>query len=644
MNFFRLCLALLVGAGIGFFLGSKAATHQQTLTDNVRSSDRLAVVGQESLGGGGSSLREKLPTALGDPKPLSAQQLNEDFEKLKGAGMSGVEIAAEWARLRENLFVSDLPALASDLISPGGGDKSRLLTEVINAWAEKDPRSALNFAQSIKATNLRAQAMHSVLQTAGRIDYAATLELAEGINDRVLLSRMRSAALTTLAQRDPAKAFAIAREKAEPNNPTLIMSVLKEWTAQDPVAAQRAAAQLAGREGYYARQTIVDTLAQQDPQAAWDYAKSLLAQESVNPSPDMLRQVVKVWAQYNPAKAIEAASTIPDVSKRQYALADAVVTWATSDLKAAMEYSISIGDEGARGNILYALAREEYVDPAIVFDTLLDHAPAETLSRSVPAVIQRWSRSNPRQAAAALLRLPAGNIMSSSAESVAKEWVVSSPAECQQILNWAASLPEGRARDGALKEIFSTLGAQDPAMASQLINSSAATNNSEALEGLIQGWSSKSPANAARYALSNPAISENTSAIRDIVRSWSRSSPTEAAAFIQSTPEDMRPFLAEALVDSWVLTDLQSAAAWVKAQPVGPSRDAGISSILENIRSADPEKALEWSQSMSDEEKRLAFSESILRSWLRDDPTGAGAWLAKPQVPQELRNEFAKER
>ena len=133
MKFFRLCLALLVGAGIGFFLGSKAATHQQTLTDNVRSSDRLAVVGQESLGGGGSSLREKLPTALGDPKPLSAQQLNEDFEKLKGAGMSGVEIAAEWARLRENLFVSDLPALASDLISPGGGDKSRLLTEVLNA-------------------------------------------------------------------------------------------------------------------------------------------------------------------------------------------------------------------------------------------------------------------------------------------------------------------------------------------------------------------------------------------------------------------------------------------------------------------------------------------------------------------------------
>jgi hypothetical protein len=644
MKILRLFLVLLVGAGIGFSLGRKEATNQQTSPANVRNSNGFAVAGQESLGGGGSSVREKVSAAIGDPEPLSAQQLNEDFEKLKAAGMSGVEIAAEWARLRGNLFVSDLPTLASDLISSGGGDKSRLLIEVLNAWAEKDTRSALNFAQSIKATNLRAQAMHSVLQTAGRIDYAATLELVDGINDRILLSRMRSAALTTLAQRDPAKAFSIAREKAEPNNPTLIMSVLKEWTAQDPVAAQQAAAQLAGREGYYARQTIVDTLAQQDPQAAWEYAKSLLAQDSVNPSPDMLRQVVKVWAQSNPAKAIEAASTIPDVSKRQYALADAVVTWATSDLKAAMEYSISVGDEGARGNILYALAQEEYVDPAMVFDTLLDHAPAETLSRSVPEVVQRWARSNPPQAAAALLLLPAGNIMSSSAESVAKEWVVSSPAECQQILNWAASLPEGRARDGALKEIFSTLGAQDPAMASQLINSSAAINNSEALEGLIQGWSSKSPADAARYALSNPAISENTSAIRDIIRTWSRASPMDAAAFIQSSPEDMRPFLAEALVDSWATIDLQSAATWVKAQPVGPSRDAGISAILENIRSADPEKALEWSQSMSDEEKRSNFSESILRSWFSDDPNGARAWLAKSQAPQELRNKFATER
>jgi hypothetical protein len=106
----------------------------------------------------------------------------------------------------------------------------------------------------------------------------------------------------------------------------------------------------------------------------------------------------------------------------------------------------------------------------------------------------------------------------------------------------------------------------------------------------------------------------------------------------------MRPFLAEALVDSWATIDLQSAATWVKAQPVGPSRDAGISAILENIRSADPEKALEWSQSMSDEEKRSNFSESILRSWFSDDPNGARAWLAKSQAPQELRNKFATER
>lgn len=634
----KFLLTLFVGAALGFLLGRSIITQQAGSPADVHSG---TVTGNESAIIATKDAPKSVSTSIDGPQPLSLQQLKEGFDNLKSGDLTGAEAAAAWTRLRESLLVSDLPALASHLLVSGGGDKSRLLTEVLNAWAEKDPRSALNFAQSAKPMTLRAQAMHSVLQTAGRSDYTTALALAEGINDRILLSRMRSAALTTLAQRDPAKAFAIARGKAEPNNPSLIMSVLKEWAAQDPLVAQQAAAQLTGREGYYARQTIVDTLAQQDPQAAWEYAKSLIAQDSVNTSPDMLRQVVKVWAQSDPAKAIEAASTIQDISKRQYALTDAVVTWATSDLKAAMEYSINVADEGARGNILYGLTQNEYVDPSIVFDALLDHAPAETLSRSVPEVMERWARSNPRQAAAALLRLPAGNILSSSAESVAREWVVSSPAEHHQILNWAGSLPEGSARDGALKEIFSTLGAQDPAMASQLINLSSASNKTEVLEGLIQGWSRKSPAEAARYALSNPAMSENTSAIRDIIRTWSRSSPTEAAAFIQSSPEDMGPFLAEALVDSWAATDLRSAAAWVKSQPVGPSRDAGISAILENIRSADPEKALEWAQSISDEEKRSDFSESILRSWHRDDPFGAKAWLANPQIPQELRNKFA---
>ncbi len=638
MKFF---LIFLVGAALGLFLGRSVATHQHTSPIDAPICTGSTVTGRGSEDIELNKAQSRSSETTQEPSALSLQQLSEGFKRLKIGDLTAVESAAAWTRLRESLLVSDLPALASDLVASGGSDKSRMLLEVLNVWAEKDPQSAFNFAQAIKPMALRVQAMHSVLQTAGRSDYGAALALADGTEDRVLLSRMRSAALTTLAQRDPAKAFAIARGKTKPNNPSLILPVLKEWTVKDPVAAQQAIAQLTGREGYYARQTIVDTLAELDPQAAWEYAKSLLDENSINISPNSLRKVVKAWAQSDPAKAIEAAFTVQDLGLRQHALMDAVVTWATSDLKAALDFSLTIEDAGARGKILSGFAENEYVDPAAIFEALVHHAPAETSSRSLSEVIKRWLRSDPQQAAAALLRLPAGGAMSSSAEAIAQEWVLSAPTDRQQILTWAASLPEGSARDGALKAVFADWGAHDPSAALQVITSSMAKNNSEALKGLIEGWGRKSPADAARYALSLSAMSDQTDAIRDIVRSWSRSSPTDAAAFIRSTPDDMRPLLAQALVDTWAYSDLGSAADWVKAQPAGPSRDAGISAIADTLRSVDPDKALEWSQSISDEEKRSNFTESILRSWLRDDPAGAEAWLVQPHVPQELRNKFA---
>ena len=640
----KIFLTFLLGAALGLFLGRSIATHQHMSPIDAPICTGSTVTGQGSEDIELNKAQRRSSDATEEPTALSLQQLSEAFERFKSGDLNAVEAAAAWTRLREDLTISDLPALASDLVASRGGDKTRMLREVFSVWAEKDPRSAFNFAQSIKPMTLRVQAMHSVLQTAGRSDYGAALALADGIEDRILLSRMRSAALTTLAQRDPAKAFAIARGKTKPNNPSLIMSILKEWTMSDPVAAQQAVVQLTGREGHYARQTIVDTLAEQDPQASWEYAKSLLDKDPISISPNSLRQVVKAWAQSDPAKAIEAAFTIEDLSQRQYALKDAAVTWATSDLKAALDFSLTIEDEGVRGKILSGLAENKYVDPATIFAALVEHAPVETFSKSLSEVIERWSRSDPQQAAAALLRLPVGDATASSAKAVAQEWVLASPADRQQILTWAASLPEGSARDAALKAVFSNWGAHDPSLALQVIASSVARNNSEALTGLIEGWGRKSPAEAARYALTLSAMSDKRDTIRDIVRSWSHSSPTDAAAFIQSTPEDMRPTLAQALVDSWADSDLGAAAAWVKAQPVGPSRDAGISVIADTIRSVDPVKALEWSQSISEEEQRSIFSQSILRSWLRDDPAAAGAWLAQPQVPQELRNKFAAER
>jgi hypothetical protein len=278
-----------------------------------------------------------------------------------------------------------------------------------------------------------------------------------------------------------------------------------------------------------------------------------------------------------------------------------------------------------------------------VFAALLEHSPTSTVFEdSVTMLMERWARTDPQAAASAALRLTPRDGLSGAVAAVAGEWSTSS-ADRQQVLNWAASLPEGDVRDAALKEAFERWGARDPAAAQQLLSAAGAEGNAQAIEGFIEGWSRANPADAARWALSLPENLRPRNAVRDAVRSWARSSPSEAAPFVESIPGSLRPEATEAFVEVWSSRDPEAAAGWVKSQPAGPAKDEGISAIVEVIADDDPETALAWTRSIADEEARLDCTEDILQSWLNDDPASAKVWMATAKIPESLRMKLSKE-
>lgn len=575
--------------------------------------------------------------AESNPESLTAEELKAEFEDLEWAHKPGIDMARAWGKLWEKLIVSDLPSLAQSLVGPGKNVQGRALSSVIFAWCEKDPESAWSFARSISIPQQRDYAVSCVMQSVGRRDHMLALSMADEVKGSTAFNRSQWMALMTLAHENPPQAFDAIVQRGRLKNEAAVRGVFNEWALNDPLKAQAAAASLSGRAAQTARQSLVETLGQSNPQAAWDYAKSLASlHESGHFENSLQNRAIEIWAESDPAKAIEAAGTIEDAGARNNAVASAVNAWANTDFDAALACALAVPDKGTRGRILLNLADNDRADSQTMFNALVENAPAGSVFRdAMSKLMGNWARNEPREAAAAVAKLPVGGALAPAVEAIAEEWA-GSRADRQQVMDWMLSLPEGSVRNGALRTVFERWGAQDPQMAKQFFAAQGRANE-DALHGLVYGWSQSNPAEAARYAVSLSPDSIPTGPLRIAVGRWAASSPDDAAMFVQAAPEKLRPELTKSLVEVWSSRNPEGVASWIKKQPAGPSKDLAISELCSAIDQEDAETALAWARTISNEEIRMDRSEKILRTWLDEDPERAKAWMATARLPPDLK-------
>jgi hypothetical protein len=305
-----------------------------------------------------------------------------------------------------------------------------------------------------------------------------------------------------------------------------------------------------------------------------------------------------------------------------------------------LSYAGAINDPGVRGHALAALARNRNADPTIMFDVLLDQAPAgDTFRNALSNLMNRWAQSNPREAAAATLQLPAGDALNAAASRLAQEWA-SSASDQTEVLAWVAQLPQGRARSQALQSVFEIWSARDATGAQRAWAALDANNRQEVLSSVAAGWSRTQPAEAAHWTATLVDQPGGQEALRRAVSAWTQSSPMEAASFVQSLPDNARSGLTSELIDRWYNTDPFSAAEWLKRQPSGPTRDEGVSAIAMAISGENPETALAWTKSIANAQSRESQQKNILRRWMMNDAASAAAWIRTAQLPPETKVEL----
>lgn len=561
---------------------------------------------------------------------------------METSGFGSMDTMRRWAGLSERLQVSDTAALASEMAKGGmAGRRETGWHLVMAAYAEKDPQAAWAFALALPAGTMRQSALSATAASITAKDPDRGLALIEAVPEQNLKRQLRAVAFANLAAKDPKRALdlALSRDNDDGEDSFSLSSIFYQWARRDPEAAKAAAARLEGRQGDQARSSLVSSLAQTDPKAAWEFAKSLPAHREGYMDPRM--QAVAAWAQTDPRAALTAALELPDAGGRTRAVSSAVGAWARSNPAEALSYAKSLSDPSLKSDVLRAMASSAEGDPRALLDVVVESMPAgDNYRDAVRNIFSNWARRDPAAAAAAVLTVPAGRVQSEAISSIASQWVAS--GKRQEALQWVRQLPEGQARENALENIFSKWATDEPQQAVAAANTLPPELRKSVIQSIASGWSNRDPQGVLQWAGSLTDPAQRRDVMRPALIQWAGDSPEAAAAYLDRLTADDRAEIMPSVVDRWASKNTEAAAEWLARQPASPAKDTAIERLGQKIAAEDHETAMSWAVTISDAKRRERQMESLARDWLRQDAAAAREWIARSPLPPETKARLLK--
>jgi len=117
------------------------------------------------------------------------------------------------------------------------------------------------------------------------------------------------------------------------------------------------------------------------------------------------------------------------------------------------------------------------------------------------------------------------------------------------------------------------------------------------------------------------------------------SDPQRGASFlIENTEPENKKQIYQQIVAQWVNTDANQAGAWLGAQPPSPDLDGARSHFATQVANRDPESAMAWAQTVTDDTQRSHTVEQVYNTWKKKDPAAATAALEGSGLPPDRLN------
>ncbi len=316
------------------------------------------------------------------------------------------------------------------------------------------------------------------------------------------------------------------------------------------------------------------------------------------------------YAEISPEKALAFASSSSGF-ERMMGTASVLRTWAAKDPRAAGAYLVGTvleegGDEWQLRRTAASVASEwSRQDPEAAL-AWAKGLPESVRGEALETVIERITTDDPQRAAAVALALPAEDRVD-ALRSIADQWSRTAPEEATA---WANAL-EGDERAGALEEA-------------------------------LQGWAYNDPDGATAFLANISDAEERDGLVPDVASRWARrgaESAADAARWLAEQEDgDGKVRATGEVVGTWMRSDPAAASTWLGEQPAGEAKDRGIVAMLEGRELREqPEIAVAWADTISDEKLRGDTVYSSTLRWLADDREAALDYISSSGSLSEVQ-------
>ncbi len=174
-------------------------------------------------------------------------------------------------------------------------------------------------------------------------------------------------------------------------------------------------------------------------------------------------------------------------------------------------------------------------------------------------------------------------------------------------VEWAEALPEGSARNVALRRVADRYVDENPSEAATWATKYAEDRATAGIVGEVgANWSHRDPQAALEWLSDLPASHGQTAGLHRALSDWTQHDPVAASEYLST------------------MTD-------------SPARNAAVTGFSNRLAWEDPTSALVWAETITSDVQRNKTMITIGRAWTQKDAEGAADWVANAGLPEKVR-------
>ncbi len=488
---------------------------------------------------------------------------SEALRELPAGGRQAMELGLElFEALGRNADAIDRVAAEFPTVV-----RRRFRVEALARWAETDPRAAFQQALAIDDRQLRTFAVTRVAASWAENDLRGAQAAAQLLKNDYIGSAFRSALVRRMGETDPAALVAYVNDSPLLAN-ALTQAVADDFKAMDPKEAMRWAEQMQGRVGEAARLAAVQSWAQQDADAAFEYVQSLRVGDERQ---QLMHVVATEYGRRAPESALAWLATL---------------TQAPLDLRASVISGIAQVDVDRAIDLAF---RDPPPQGSNFGGSRFDRWRFGMLNSVITNAMAEPSTSIP-ELASRVIKLPDFNERSNALQTLTSLWLQKDP---RAMLDWITT-ESGLPRE-SLSPVVGNITRSDPLLAASYTDRVPAALRELWIANVAQSYARRDPQAATDWLGQFQDEREYSTGMAAVALQAIDYDPAMAARLLGSLRDsgENTKNAALAVAESWAARDEQSARAWIRSLSEGPVRDSALRGFVSRVyRDTVPESSL----------------------------------------------------